>query len=471
MKNYRFLIIAVLVILLLPAFAQDSLMQSPGVKYAFLFIGDGMGQAQVNLTQAYLSASKGETGFGEMTFTQFPYTGLITTHSASSLATCSSAAGTALATGMKTSNGRVSMSPGGDTIYQTIAEKAQEAGMKTGIVTSVSIDHATPASFYTHNTMRSNYFEIGVDLSRSGFDYFAGGGFLEPDGKLDGRPANVLKEAVKNGYTIIDNPNDFNTLNKSSKVLVISPVQGSSASLPFTLGSNPANLSLADFTAKGIRVLTNQRGYFMMVEGGKIDWACHMNDAATTVHEVMAFDAAIREALKVYMLFPEETIIVVTADHETGGLSLGNRLPGGEVNPYVLLGQKTSPENFSNYINGYRKKSSGDIDQDFERFMGMLTNMFGFNSGDESTTLTAEEVLDLKEAFMKSMNSTAESNLVANTTIGIMNNKAGISWGTTDHTAVAVPVYAIGAGAERFTGYHDNTDIPKILEDLLGLDR
>lgn len=471
MKNFRILLSAILVVLLLPVIAQDSLQHSTKVKYVFLFIGDGMGLAQVNLTQACLDAENGESGYGQMSFTRFPYTGLISTYSSSSLTSCSSAAGTALATGKKTANGRLSMAPGGDTIYQTIAEKAHEAGMKAGIVTSVSIDHATPASFYAHNTMRSNYFEIGIDLSRSGFDYFAGGGFLQPDGKLDGRPANVLTEAKKNGYTIVDNREDFKNLMVSNKVLVLSPVQGNHASLPFTLGSNPANLSLADFTAKGIRVLTNPNGYFMMIEGGKIDWACHENDAATMVNEVKAFDGAIHEALKVYKLFPEETIIVVTADHETGGLSLGSWSTDGEVYPSLLLQQKTSVENFSNYLVSYRKKSSGDRDQDFERFMIMIGNEFGFNSGDAKATLTEEEIQQLKNSFIKSMNSTSDSDLVFKTAIGIMNNKAGIGWSTSGHTATAVPVYAIGAGAERFTGFHDNTDIPKILEELMGLDK
>jgi alkaline phosphatase len=165
-------------------------------KYVFLFIGDGMGLAQVNLTEAYLAAIKNEIGFEHLNFTKFPQVGLASTYANNAMITCSAAAGTALATGHKTNIGRISMDPTGSEPYESIATKAKKAGYKVGIVTSTSIDHATPSAFYAHQPDRSMYFAIGVQLTQSQFDFFAGGGFLIPDDTLQGKEI-WLREAAK----------------------------------------------------------------------------------------------------------------------------------------------------------------------------------------------------------------------------------------------------------------------------------
>ena len=132
------------------------------VKYVFLFIGDGMGQAQVNLTQGYLAALEDHVGFGQLNFTKFPQAGFVSTYANNQMITCSAAAGTALATGHKTNIGRISMDPTGSNALRIHCNKSQKNGYKVGIVTNVSIDHATPAVFYAHQPDRDMYFEIGL---------------------------------------------------------------------------------------------------------------------------------------------------------------------------------------------------------------------------------------------------------------------------------------------------------------------
>ncbi|NTV83580.1 MAG: alkaline phosphatase, partial [Bacteroidales bacterium] len=269
------------------------------VKYVFLFVGDGMGQAQVNLTQGYLAALEDRVGFGQMNFTRFPHVGFASTYAFNQFITCSAAAGTALATGHKTSNGRISMDPEGSLPYESIATKAKNDGYKVGIVTNVSIDHATPAVFYAHQPGRDMYFEIGLDLARSDFDFFAGGGFLIPDGgSVDSGAVNVIDYAMRNGFNVVNTREGFENLSPAAgKTLVISPRTASEASMPFSIDMAPTDITLADYTAKAISLLDNEKGFFLMVEGGKIDWASHGNDAATVIHEVIAFDKDVEHAV------------------------------------------------------------------------------------------------------------------------------------------------------------------------------
>lgn len=480
MRRFQFVILGLFLAGSLSLHSQDTVKEppSPKAKYVFLFIGDGMGQAQVNLSEAYNATLDGQAlKFRHLSFSKFPAVGYCSTNSASSLVTESASAGTALATGNKTSDGRISMGPNGDTAYTTIAEKAKKAGKKIGIVTSVSIDHATPAVFYAHNPNRNNYFEIGLDLVNSDFDYFAGGGFLEPVGTYKGKKINLVEEARNKDFNVVETVSDFKNVTAQQKVIVLAPSKGDEQSLPYSLGSNPQDLTLADLTEKGIRIINNQDGFFMMVEGGKIDWACHANDAATAIHEVLAFDKAIRQALEFYKQFPEETLIIVTADHETGGLSIGNDQVNRSTHINLLQLQKWSEESFRPFIQAMVMKKSGNMDQDFQRLLELLERDFGLNSESNQTLLTSKEKKELRTAFEETLKSASPekdnqygtTDLITATAIRILDTKAGVGWTSHNHTGVSVPVYAIGSGAGNFSHYIDNTDIPKIIEKLMGL--
>ena len=164
-------------------------------KYVFLFIGDGMGFSHVSLTEAYLAQQRGVIGNDPLAFTQLPVLGMATTYSASNPITCSSAAGTALATGTKTKNGMLGMDA--DSLpLKSIAYKIHEAGLKIGIMSTVQINHATPAAFYAHNVRRNNYYPIAQELPGTGFEFF-GGGFLHPNGKEKDLPSIYDAVATK----------------------------------------------------------------------------------------------------------------------------------------------------------------------------------------------------------------------------------------------------------------------------------
>ena len=469
MKRFRIILLSALLAFVMALQGQEN----PRVKYVFLFIGDGMGLSQVSLTQAYLSAVEGETGMKSLNFTEFPVTGLMDTYSNNRQITCSAAAGTAMATGHKTDIGRISMSPDKSEIYKSIAEKAKQEGMRVGIVTSVSVDHATPAVFYAHQPDRDMYFEIGYQLVTSNFDYFAGGGFREPVKTAGGKKTDLLEEAKKNDFFVLSDLQELKELSRTrKKTLLLAPRTADGASLPYAMDAGPGDAQLALFAAKGIEMLEGPEGFFMMVEGGKIDWACHANDAGAAIREVLAFDEAVAAALSFYQKYPEETIIIVTADHETGGLSLGYRETKYDTDLAVLQHQRSSAEKLNGVMKAFREKKTGKEVNDFKKLLELLNTNLGLNDPEKGTLLTEEEkgsLLEMMKASVYDEKAEYEYEPLTGLALKILSNKAGVAWGTGSHTFMTVPVYAIGAGAEAFTGVFDNTELPKRLERLMGL--
>jgi alkaline phosphatase len=260
------------------------------------------------------------------------------------------------------------------------------------------------------------------------------------------------------------------------KTLVFSPRTAGENSLPFAIDMDPGDLTLADFTAKGINLLNNEKGFFMMIEGGKIDWACHANDAAASIQEVLSMDKAVENAYAFYRKYPDETLIVVTADHETGGLALGNYETKYDSYIGLLRYQLSSVEELNKIAAQFRINKSGDPDADFNRMMKVVENDIGLNSKKNNTLLTSEEIAALKKKFNESIygNGAEDGTYGAyekfiDAAIKLLAEKAGISWSTNAHTCVNVPVYAIGTGAEKFSGYIDNTDIPKLIGEIMGI--
>ena len=310
------------------------------VKYIFYFIGDGMGTNQVLGSEMYRSAVQGSPlGRVQTLMTTFPYSGHASTFSKSNGITDSAAAGTCLATGSKTTNGTLGLDENGNRLT-TIAEELKEQGWGIGIMTTVAIDHATPAAFYAHVQKRNEYYKIGKQLCSSGFDFFGGAGFHHPQGKHDDKPENLYRMAEKAGYTIAHGYEEAQTIVESQKVLTSTPKnverlilvqkdddQGAKHgdNLPYAIDRKEGDLTLAQIVGTAIPFLESRyERFFMMVEGGMIDYACHADDAATAFGETWDMDEAMRIAYAFYLAHPEETLIVVTADHETGGLALGN---------------------------------------------------------------------------------------------------------------------------------------------------
>ncbi|MGE5395228.1 MAG: alkaline phosphatase [Candidatus Saccharibacteria bacterium] len=337
-------------------FTQDFKSKRP--KNVILMIGDGMGVAQVF---AGLTANG-----GHLFLDNFKCVGFSKTQSADNYITDSAAGGTALSTGKKTYNGAIAVST--DTVpIKTILEMAEDKNMATGLVSTSAITHATPASFIAHQGSRGSYEDIAADFLKSNIDVFIGGGYKHFALRADKR--DLTKELEKKGYQVLRNMDDIAKV-KSGKLAGLTADEHNEV-------YPKRKMDLPVSTQTAVNILSqNKNGFFMMVEGSQIDWGGHANNTIYIVNEMLDFDRAIGKALE-FASKDGETLIIVTADHETGGMAL----TGGDM-------------------------ATGKV-------------------------------------------------------------KAAYVWG--DHTAVMVPVFAYGPGAENFTGIMENTDIAKRIIKLLGL--
>ena len=463
---------AVLATCMLAFFALPAFSQEKQAKYVFFFIGDGMGVNQVNGAEMYLGEMQGKTGTSPLCFAGFPHCGLATTFSATNGVTDSAAGGTALATGKKTYNAAIGVSVD-STVVHSIAAKALEAGRKVGIATSVSIDHATPAAFYAHKTNRDMYYEIATDIPHAGFHFYAGAGFLEPQKGKRRKAENIFSLLEENGYTIAKGYHEFNRKCQTAGKIILTQKDGKDAkSLPYAIDRKDDDLTLPQITQSAIRFLTKgeDTGFFLMVEGGKIDWACHDNDAATMVNEVIDFDNAIKIAYEFYLKHPEETLIVITADHETGGLAIGTG--DYNLNLKALAFQTLSQEQLSVEIGKLRVKNNNQVE--WEDIRALLEEHLGFW---ETIPLNEEQEELLEQEYEKSFggkpaklkkNEYSLNEPLAIAARKILNSIAKVGWTSEGHSAGYVPVFAIGTGAEQFHGRMDNTDIPEKISRAAG---
>ena len=436
-------------------FVLISVVANGQAKYVFYFIGDGMGVNQVNGTEMYQAEiQNGRIGVEPLLFTQFPVATVATTFSAKNSVTDSAAAGTALATGKKTYNGAISVGEDKKAI-QTVAEKAKKAGKKVGVTTSVSVDHATPAAFYAHQPDRNMNYEIALDLPKANFDFYAGGGFLKPTTTYDKKEApSIFPIFEEAGYTVARGYNDYKAkAAKAEKMILIQEEGANPSCLPYAIDRKENDLTLAQITESAIDFLTkgNNKGFFLMVEGGKIDWACHANDAATVFNEVKDMDNAIKVAYEFYKKHPKETLI---------------------VNLKALQYQKHSADGLSQRISELRKSKGNKVTwEDMKTFLG---EEMGFwkqfpLSWEQEKTLRDEfekSFVKNKVVFAESMYSKSEP--MAARAKEVMDEIAMIGWVSGGHSAGYVPVFAIGAGSQLFGEKIDNTEIPKRIAKAAG---
>ena len=250
-------------------------------KYVFLFIGDGMSYPQFQAASDYLGALA-DTGSDDilegnvpLTFMNFPVAGSAVTYDSSSFCPDSASTATSLSTGYKTYSGTINMDETATVSYETISEKLHaQLGWKVGVISSVNLNHATPAAFYAHQAKRSNYYEIGQELVESGFEYFAGGALLKPTG-ANGDQENLYDLAKEAGYKVVTTQSEAAKVSAAGeKVLLVDEHLADSDAMAYELDREAGQWALADYVEKGIEVLNNSKGFFMMCEGGKIDWAC-----------------------------------------------------------------------------------------------------------------------------------------------------------------------------------------------------
>ncbi len=399
MKKFSLLIL----ILLLPLVASAQ----QKAKYVFYFIGDGMGFNHVSLTEYWLGYTQDVFDSRPLSFSAFPVLGWAVTHSESNLITDSAAAGTALSTGSKTKNGMLATGPD-STALESISYKIHDAGYKVGISSTVGINHATPAAFYGHNVNRGNYYEIASEIPASEFEFFAGGGAIESTGDDEDR-VSVYEAIGKGGYVIAEGMDDFASKKDGAEKMMLLQKDGRlRTELPYAIDMKEDDMTQADLVRASIDFLYEEdgEGFFVMSEGGRIDWASHGNDTKAVILETLSLSDAVAEAVRFYNEHPDETLIVVTADHETGGLTLS-------------------------WEKGY--------------------NLY----------------LDKLEEIRCSKDKVSEEERER---MNEISHEAHIGWTTGDHSAANVPVFAIGAGSGLFSGRMDNTDIPKRICEAMGIE-
>lgn len=344
--------------------------QTGEVNNVILMIGDGMGLTHV--TAAMLAQG------APLALQRAQYVGLQTTRSASSDVTDSAAAGTALATGTKTYNGAIGVDSLGQPLV-SVLKRAEAAGKATGIVVTCSVTHATPAAFVACNEARNNEDQIAEAYLTTGVDVFIGGGTKFFEQRADGR--NLSDEMQGLGYRMLHSLDELKTVDKGNVGVLLAETN-----LPrMTEGRGDI---LPEATAEALRILpaNSPNGFFLMVEGSQIDYGAHANDSLATVTELIDFDHAVRVAMDFADRHPG-TLVVVTADHETGGMAL--------------------PSDKDRVMNGIALPGNG--------------------------------------------------------------NRTTATFATKGHSGTMVPIYAYGAGACRFTGLMDNTDIPKRIAELMNL--
>jgi len=463
------------VITILPANARKKQqVQDPQTpKYVFLMIGDGMGINEVYGAQNYNQV----TGDGPryINFTQFPVRTFVTTFSSSSLVTDSAASGTALATGVKTYNNGLGVDPDHNPV-ESICVWAHEKGFGTGVATTVGVNHATPGAFYAHVDHRNQYETIATQLIESDFiDFAAGGGFLTETKKTGHTGSYFEEKAREAGIAVLRGRDQLRSVAGQKGRVICFSSDPSETELKFAIDRRGDETSLSDFVQAGIDYLYSKfagKGFFFMVEGGEIDGAGHSNDAKTNIVETNDFADAIDVVLAFCAKHPDECLILVTADHETGGLQLGENYI---MHPELLTAQKWSEDE----INIQFRKLAGvgpdraplpnRVVPTYDQVKAFLSEHLGLWSTIE---VDEEQEAAFKDMYHKAFELNDEeiveslyatSNRIVSDAITYANRKGGYLWAHGAHTGSPVGLYVYGARAAEFNTCTDNSLIPQFI--------
>lgn len=437
-----------------------------GPKYVFLFIGDGMSVPQ-RMTADEFSR---KIGNGPLAMNSMPCSAMTRTCSANSLVTDSAAAATAIACGVKTKNGSLGVDAAGKAV-NSCAYAAKKDGKKVGIISTVTLTHATPGGFYAHRKSRGDTYGIAVDLAESGFDFFAGGGLDTNESgdkkhkDYEGR-GEAYAYAGKRGYRIVKTKEEFLALKPGEGGILTRFTNGA---LGFSIDKEEDEPTIAQLVGKAIEVLDNDEGFFIMAEGGRVDWAGHANDAGSNLRDVLALDEAVKVALDFQRRHPEDTLVIVTGDHETGGMTMGFAGTGYALHVGLLAHQTMSVGEFEKQCRRLFRDRKGKVE--FAQVQELVTRAFGFNFGETGEVkLNEEDVREIREAFESDLalhnGESAKRDGGKRFQLGevcrrIISAKCGIGWTSGAHTAMPVLTTAKGARQELFSGYIDNTDISK----------
>ncbi|MBI2350218.1 MAG: alkaline phosphatase [Deltaproteobacteria bacterium] len=446
----------------LPGGTQSEAAQTPTPKYIFIFLADGAGVTHLEIARMYSRHIHNEELVISDKIMREGTLGLLTTHSADSLSSDSAAAATALACGCKAKIGMLGMCEDAS-VPKSVLELAKERNMRIGLVTNSTIYDASPAAFASHLDNRKLYSSIIKQYLKLEPNLLLGGGrdqFL-PKGHVGSRRTDDVDEIAsfrKRGYTYVSDKQGLSQV-KGAKLLGLFSLRDMSFEIDRDKNIEP---SVYDMTQAAIRILQegNQRGFVVFIETENVDSAAHLTDIASIIHDFREFDRAVGLAYEFYKKHPQETLILVTSDHETGGL--------GFTMAMKEMGNRKSPTAAT--VQDLKKIQSIPIS------LKKAVEILGPNPTSESLDKLMADYFkefflapDLKNAILSKgpIGRSIYLNPVANGLGMMIANNTQAYWGTTSHTNHPVFVAALGVGAENFRGYQDNTDFAKHLFTLL----
>jgi alkaline phosphatase len=409
-----------------------------------------------------------------LNFTQFDTRNFVTNYSASNLVTDSAAAGTALASGHKTGNAYIGVDMEGNEL-RTLADVASEQGYKVGLVTNVGINHATPSCFYGHTSDRFGFPKLVNDYISSDVAFIAGSTIMDmksgpEDPKYEKVTTAQLAERIRNAgiHLTLDIEEAANT---SGKRVALVANDKENKHVPYVLDRREGDdyHTLLNHSKAALNYLQREAkdGFFLMIEGGKLDYAAHEQDAVATFYEVREFAQAVQLALDFAEQHPDETLIVVTADHETGGMSLG--WDHYEIRMNMLLEQRSSAVQLTKTMQKMRAEGK----REWKDYKQLLSDEFGLWS---LVPVTPEEEKLLKYDFYNIFLKYGpmvdglynKSEFIVYHAIGILNRHASIEWTSLYHTGMYTPIFTKGVGEKRFLECRDQTEIPRVIASLMG---
>lgn len=407
-------------------------------------IGDGMGMAHLTAYRHYKNSTKDEIGLGnkpvpKTLFDEYFIGVASTLPEDDTLVTDSAAGATALSSGEKTYNGAIALDNDKTPTY-TLIEHAKKLGMLTGTVSTSQITHATPASFWAHNVSRKNENEIAdaaFDDKMDGkfkTDLLLGGGktFLIREDR------DLTKEFQHSGWQYTDKLNQLDKLT-SLPALGLFADKG----LTYAIDNPELPNRLQAMTEKALELLNkdNENGFFVMVEGSQIDWCSHANDIACAMEEMADFEQTLATVLE-FAKKDGNTLVVLTADHSTGGLTVGAN------KKYLWLPDVVHQVKISGQVLAEKLIAGEDVEATWNQYI--------------SFPLTAEQIADLKQA-----QAAKDAWALGNKIVKITADASYTGWTTSGHTGEDVGVIAFGPQSEQFRGFQDNTDLAKKLFNLL----
>lgn len=443
-RQEKFRLVPIIILTLLFIFVPA---ESARVKNVIIFIGDGMGISTMSLARWYKDGQP-------LSWDKY-VCGLVKTYSADDLITDSAAAATAMATGHKTRNRFLSVLPDEKdrAPVATVLEGARLSGKSTGLVVTCNLQHATPAAFAAHYPRRSDYETICEQMVYNQVDVLLGGGLKYFTGRKDGE--DLLAALKQKGYAIITSPEELKSASSSKLAGLFSEVD-----LAYDLDRDPTKEpSLAEMTGAAINLLSrNKNGFFLMVEGSKIDWANHDHDPVASVTDMIAFDRAVGMALD-YALREKNTAIIVVADHSTGGLTINSN--GGP--------SSSNRKNFSEFVNPLKAATS--TGEGLEKFLKVemspaeiktiISERYGLNN------LTEEELKAIMDYLARAATDPKQSGKLKSIVGPMISKRAMIDWTTSGHTGEEVALAVYDPKGLRPSGVIDNSEIGHYMAELM----